>query len=147
MSKNSKIIWIEPVFFVFFGVFHIHRIWGLIDRKGYSDFWLSVMNNRDWFYFLLMGVLSLFCIIGMVIFIMNRKNNYWWRWVYIFGGGYLIFDLLAILIKLKIWESLLNWMFEVTNPYWNIILGVFIFLGLFSLCIGISLVQRHSVRK
>jgi protein-S-isoprenylcysteine O-methyltransferase Ste14 len=100
MSKNSNISWIEPVFFIFFGVFHIHRIWGLFNRKSYADFWLSVMNNRGWLYFLLMGVLLLLCITGIYIFFKNKGNNHWWRWVYIFGGVYLIFDLFAILIKL-----------------------------------------------
>ena len=144
---KSKIIWIEPVFFLFFGVFHLHRIWGLIDRKGYSDFWLSVMNNRDWFYFSLLGILSLLCIVGIAVFIKCKGHNYWWRWVYIFGGGYLLFDLFAIFIKLEIWKNLLYWMFDITNPYWNIVLGIFISLGLFSLIAGISISKKLFGRK
>lgn len=28
----------EPWFFLVFGVFHLHRIWGLVDRKSYADY-------------------------------------------------------------------------------------------------------------
>jgi hypothetical protein len=129
---------------MFFGVFHIHRIWGLLDRRGYSDFWLSVMHNRNAFYFVLMGVLTLLCIVGIAIFIKNRGNNYWWRWIYICGGGYLIFDLLAILIQWAVWENLLYWMLNITNPYWNGIWGLFICLGAFSLALGIALARKFS---
>ena len=35
---SEKIEKFEPWFFMFFGVFHFHRIWGLLDRKSYADF-------------------------------------------------------------------------------------------------------------
>jgi hypothetical protein len=142
-----KIKLIEPIFFIFFGVFHIHRVWGLFDRKGYANFWLSAMNNRDWFYFLLMGVLSLLCIMGIMVFITNKSRNYWWRWVYILGGGYLIFDLFAIFIRMEIWNSLLYWLFNIENSFWNIIWGFFIGLGFSSLILGIVLSRKLIKQK
>lgn len=51
----KKIEVYEPYFFLFFGAFHLHRIWGLIDRKSYASFWVSVMQNKRIFYFVLMG--------------------------------------------------------------------------------------------
>ena len=142
MDDQPKLFWFEKDFFLFFGIFHIHRVWGLIDRKGYSDFWLSVMNNRDWFYFALAGLLLVFCIMGIVIFIKNRDKNYWWRWIYLFGGAYLLFDLFAISVGLDFWERLLYWMYDITNPYWNILWGTFIGLGVFSSAIGISITRK-----
>ncbi len=38
MGNKSKLLWFEKYFFLFFGIFHMHRIWGLIDCRGYSDF-------------------------------------------------------------------------------------------------------------
>lgn len=147
MNEKSKIIWFEPIVFLFFGLLHLHRIWALIDRKSYSDFWLSVMNNRNWFYFALMGVMSALCIAGIIVFIKNKDKNYWWRWFYIFGGGYVLFDLLAILIGLDIWKNLLHKMFDVTSQYWNVLWGTFIGLGLISSIIGIIIIKKLLSRK
>lgn len=58
----------EPWFFIFFGLFHLHRIWGLFDRKGYADFWIKIMEEKGVFYYLLMAVLAMLCILGMVTF-------------------------------------------------------------------------------
>ena len=33
-----------------FGLFHLHRIWGLIDRNSYADFWIGVLESRGLFY-------------------------------------------------------------------------------------------------
>ncbi len=33
---KKKILAFEPWFFIFFGLFHLHRIWGLIDRNSYN---------------------------------------------------------------------------------------------------------------
>ncbi len=54
MTKEIKVY--EPVFFIFFGIFHLHRIWGLIDREAYSKFWIDVMKSKGMFYYFLMGV-------------------------------------------------------------------------------------------
>ncbi len=44
----KKIEIYEPWFFLFFGLFHLHRIWGLIDRDSYADFWIGILllQNR-----------------------------------------------------------------------------------------------------
>ncbi|MCL1964115.1 MAG: hypothetical protein FWF69_03530 [Firmicutes bacterium] len=147
MNEKPKVIWFEPVFFLFFGVFHMHRIWGLIDRNGYADFWLSIMNNRNWFYYMLTGVLSLLCVAGIVTFVRNKGQNHWWRWVYLFGGGYVLWDLFAILIGLGIWKDLLHWMLDVANPYWNILWGVFIGLGLLSFANGVFILKAFCGQR
>lgn len=45
----KKIELFEPWFFIFFGIFHLHRIWGIIDRKAYTEFWIGVMNEKGVF--------------------------------------------------------------------------------------------------
>ena len=117
----KKIYAWEPWFFMFFGLFHLHRIWGLVDRASYADFWLGILESKGVIYFVLMGILAFLCVCGIVVFCKNVKNNYWWRWIYIFGGGYLLFDLFAIAIELKIWNDLLLFMFDVHSPYWNLV--------------------------
>ncbi len=138
----KKIYAWEPWFFIFFGLFHLHRLWGLFDRKSYADFWLGILENKGIFYFILMGILALLCICGIVIFYKNMKNNYWWRWIYLFGGGYLLFDLFAIAIELNIWSKLLLFMFNVNSSYWNIVWGSFIILGAFSFGLGVKLLKQ-----
>lgn len=133
----------EPYFFMAFGLFHLHRIWGLIDRKGYAYFWLDKLNNRGAFYFILMGILALLCILGIITFIKNIKCNYWWRWIYIFGGIYLLFDLFAILFRFNFWYDILNVMFDVNSVYWNYIWIFFILLGTFSFILGIKILKRR----
>lgn len=140
----SKVIkkW-EPYFFMAFGLFHLHRIWGLVDRKGYAYFWLDKLNNRGAFYFILMGILASLCILGIITFIKNVKCNYWWRWIYIFGGIYLLFDLFAILFRFNFWYDILNVMFDVNSVYWNYIWIFFILLGTFSFILGIKILKRR----
>ncbi|MDE6763252.1 MAG: hypothetical protein K2J73_06200 [Oscillospiraceae bacterium] len=135
----KKIKVFEPWVFIFFGIFHLHRIWGLIDRKSYADFWLGIMESKGAFYYMLMGILAGLCICGIVTFL---QNNFWWRWIYIFCGGYLLFDLFAIVTGLEFWHELILKMFDVTAPYWNVIWGFFIVLGGFSLSLGIYLLRE-----
>jgi len=125
----KKIYCYEPWFFLFFGVFHLHRIWGLVDRTSYAAFWINVLENKGMIYFVLMGVLAFLCILGMITFFKNLHHNYWWRWIYLFGGGYVLFDLFAIAIGLDVWHKLLMAMFDVTAPYWNLLWGGFVILG------------------
>ena len=68
MNKTPKIIWLEPVIFVFLGLLHLHRVWAFIDRERYADFWLFLYNSRDWFYFVLMGIMAALCISGILVF-------------------------------------------------------------------------------
>ena len=138
----KKIYAWEPWFFIFFGIFHLHRIWGLFDRVSYADFWLGILENKGAFYFILMGILAFLCVCGIITFIKNRKHNYWWRWIYILGGGYLLFDLCAIAIGWEIWNNLLLLMFDITLPYWNLIWGFFITLGAFVFALGVKLLKQ-----
>ena len=71
----KKIYNYEPWFFIFFGIFHLHRIWGFVDRESYAGFWINVMENKGAFYFVLMGILAVFCVLGIVTFFKNRSNN------------------------------------------------------------------------
>lgn len=34
----KKIYHYEPWFFIFFGIFHLHRIWGMVERESYAAF-------------------------------------------------------------------------------------------------------------
>lgn len=143
----KKVEIFEPWFFIFFGVFHLHRIWGIFDRRSYASFWLGVMENKGLFYYFLMGCLSMLCILGIITFFKNLKNNYWWRWIYIFGGSYLLFDLFAIATGLKFWQELLMKMFDISAPYWNLLWSVFILMGGAVFIIGISLLFKRKNRK
>lgn len=147
MEGKSKVYWFEPIVFLFFGVFHLHRIWGLINRPAYSNYWISVMNDRGIVYLILMIVLSLLCLMGIITFCKNIGKNPWWRWIYILGGGYVLFDLFAILTKVVIWNKLLLYMFEISNPYWNVIWGSFIIIGFLSLLLGISILKQIIEKK
>lgn len=141
----KKIYSFEPCFFLFFGLFHLHRIWGLIDRQAYAAFWIGVMEKRGIFYFLLMGILAVLCVLGMVTFFANLRRNYWWRWIYIFGGGYLLFDLFAITTGLRFWHELILAMFDVTASYWNLLWGGFVVLGGGVFVLGCLLLKRVGV--
>ena len=125
----KKIEIFEPWVFIFFGAFHLHRIWGLFDRKSYADFWIGAMEHKNWFYFLLMGILAILCILGIKTFFKNLHHNYWWRWIYIFGGVYVLFDLFAIVIGWKFWHELITKMYDINAYYWNLLWLLFILLG------------------
>lgn len=146
-EKNMRKIYAwEPWFFIFFGLFHMHRIWGLIHRQSYADFWLGILAEKGLFYFALMGLLALLCICGIIVFFRHMKSNFCWRWIYLFGGGYLLFDLFAIAIDLKVWNRLLLMMFDVQSPYWNGIWGFFILLGAFVLGLGCVLFYQRRTQ-
>ena len=124
----------------------MHRIWALIDRQSYADFWMGIYEEKGVTYFVLMGLLAGLCILGIVTFIRERKANYLWRWIYIFGGIYVLFDLFAIAIGLEVWQKLLEVMFDITSPYWNIIWGFFILLGTAVFILGIKLMFKRKER-
>lgn len=135
----KKIEPFEPWIFIFFGVFHLHRIWGLIDRKSYADFWLNIMESKGILYYLLMGVLAVLCIWGIRTFFKNIHNNFWWRWIYVLCGGYVLFDLFAIATKMAFWHELILKMYDIHAPYWNIVWIFFIVLGGVSFTLGVKL--------
>ncbi len=143
----KKIAFYEPWFFLLFGVFHLHRIWGIFDRKSYASFWIGVLESRNAFYYGLMAVLVLCCLLGIISFFKNLHRNYWWRWIYIVGGCYLLFDLFAIYTGLRFWNELLLWMFDTDSPYWNMIWFMFILLGGFVFCLGIQLLIKYQSEK
>ena len=87
------------------------------------------MEEKGLFYFLLMGILSVFSILGIVVFFKNLGQNFVWRWIYLFGGCYLLFDLFAIATGLSFWYKLLYAMFNVSAWYCNFVWGGFILLG------------------
>jgi len=144
MKIKSRVYWYEAIFFLFFGVFHLHRIWGLFDKNGYATYWLFVMKDKDIIYYLLMIILITLCIVGIIVFIKSKSNNYWWRWIYIFGAGYVLFDISAITLEISWWNSLLQFMFDVNNPYWNIIWGLFILMGLLSFVLGLYIFKLNK---
>lgn len=81
MGDMKKIYMFEPWFFMFLGIFHLHRIWGLVDRSSYAEFWINVMESQGLFYFAFMGILTVFCVLGIVTFFKRLRHNYWWRWI------------------------------------------------------------------
>ena len=141
---ERKILPWEPWFFLAFGLFHLHRIWGLIDRSSYASFWLGILEKKGLFYFLLMGILAALCVLGIAAFVKNRRNNFWWRWIYLFGGAYLLFDLSAIVLNLAFWNKLLLWMFDTTSIYWNFVWSFFLLLGGFAFVLGINLLLKRK---
>ena len=137
----KKIEMFEPWFFMLFGVFHLHRIWGLLDRKSYADLWIGIMEHKGWFYCLLMGFLAILCIFGIKTFLKNLHHNYWWRWIYIFGGSYVLFDLFAIATGLEFWHKLILQMYDISASYWNILWILFIIMGGAVFVLGIRLLK------
>lgn len=130
-----------------FGLFHLHRIWGLIDKKAYADFWIEILNNRGVPYYSIMGVLFFLCILGIITFFKNLHNNYWWRYIYLFGGAYVLFDLFAIATGLKFWHELLLKMFDISSPYWNVIWSAFVLLGGAVFTLGLILLKQMKSER
>lgn len=141
---EKKIIAWEPWLFIFFGLFHLHRIWGMFDRTSYAGFWIDILENKGLLYFILMGTLAFFCVLGVITFCRNIHNNYWWRWIYLFGGIYVLFDLYAIAVGLEFWNKFLLWMYDVNSPYWNLIWFSFVLLGGFVFVLGIKLLMQRK---
>ncbi|MGI6174469.1 MAG: hypothetical protein ACOYI8_11340 [Christensenellales bacterium] len=140
----KKIYAWEPWVFIFFGLFHLHRIWALFDRASYASFWMGILKVKGMLYFLLMGILAILCIIGIATFFRERKNNFRWRWIYICGGCYVLFDLLAIATGMKFWHRVLSWMFDTNSPHWNALWIAFILLGGFVFVLGIRLLAEYK---
>lgn len=141
MKKIEKF---EPFIFMFFGIFHLHRIWGLVDRRSYADFWLGVMEQKNFIYFLLMIILAVLCIGGIGIFFKNLHHNFWWRWIYVLCGGYVLFDLFAIAAGLEFWHTLILGMYDVSAPYWNLLWLSFILIGVLSFAFGFKLMVANK---
>ena len=141
-AAKQPIYWFEPWFFLLFGLFHLHRIWGLFDRRGYAGFWLGVLEERGPLYFSLMGLLAALCFAGLWAFFRCRRDNPWW--LYVFGGGYVLWDLFAIAAGLDFWRALLYGMFDVSSPFWNLIWGGFTALGGGVFLLGLFLLRQRT---
>ena len=140
----KKVAVFEPWFFLFFGAFHLHRIWGLLDRKSYADFWMGLMINKGMLYYVISGVLAVLCILGIGTFLKNIRHNYWWRWIYVLGGSYLLFDLFAVAAGLGFWHKLLLKMYDVSAAYWTVLWLVFIWMGGASFALGLFLLIERK---
>ncbi|MDI9469915.1 MAG: hypothetical protein QM296_06895 [Bacillota bacterium] len=145
--RVKRILAYEPWFFIFFGVFHLHRIWAILDRDSYAAFWLGLMENRGLIYCFIMGLLAILCVIGIVTFLHERRRNFWWRWIYLLGGLYVLFDLFAIATRISFWQRLLLTMFDTSSPAWNAVWFSFILLGALSFLLGVHLLQRYVEAK
>ncbi len=148
VTKNHSaaapvICWFEPWFFLLFGLFHLHRVWGLADREAYAAFWLGVLERRGVLYFALMGLLAALCIAGLWAFVRYWRGHVWWRWIYVLGGGYVLWDLFAIAAGLDIWRKLLYSMFDTALPCWNFLWGGFVLLGAAAFAWGAALLARR----
>ena len=55
----KKIEIYEPFFFLFFGAFHLPRVWGLVDRQSYADFWMGLMRSKGALYYLLFDLFAI----------------------------------------------------------------------------------------
>lgn len=84
--------------------------------------------------------------LGIVAFFKNRNNNYWWRWIYLFSGGYLLFDLFAIATGLEFWYKLILAMYDVTASYWDLLWGGVILMGGLVFVLGCSLIKKRFIR-
>jgi len=146
-KADRQIYFWEPWFFIFFGIFHLHRIWALIDRASYASFWMGILENKGWPYFLIMGLLGTLCVLGIITFVRSLKHNYLWRWIYIMGGAYLLFDLFAIATGMKAWMDLLSIMFDTHSGYWVPVWSSFIVMGAAVSVLGIILLRKRSESK
>jgi len=126
----------ESLFFLFFGLFHIHRIWAFIDSKSYNKFWLELLENRDISFFILGFLLFIITVIAIIYFIKNFKDKKWWRWIYLFGGIYLVIDSILNLLNVNIIKNIVVKMYTLKQPYYDILWGLFIILGI--ICFIIS---------
>lgn len=134
--------------YVFFGVFHLHRIWALVERSSYAKFWLSVLQSRGIIYFILLAIMMLLCLGGFIAFVRNRRYNFWWRYLYLLGGAYVVFDLFAIYFELPVWKEVIYTMFDTSNSNWTLIWGGgFIGMGALSLVLGIRLIMTYMGQR
>ena len=138
----KKIQLFEPWFFIAFGVFQLHRIWGLIDEKAYIDFWMNTAGQNSIVYYFIIGVLEILCIMGIITFFKNIHSNYRWRWLYFAGAALILFDLSAISAGSVIGRVLLSAMFGINYLCRRSLLMLLLAAGTFSFILGIDLLVR-----
>ena len=127
----------ESLFFLFFGLFHIHRIWAFIDAQSYNSLWLNILENRNTFFYILGILLIIITVIAILFFIKEYKSKKWWRWIYLFGGTYVLIDSILNLLNINIMKNIIMKMYTLKQPYYNILWIIFIIIGV--LCIFISI--------
>jgi hypothetical protein len=127
---------LEALFFFIFGLFHIHRIWAFIDSQSYNEFWLNFLEKRDVLFFILGILFIVITIVVILYFIKSYKEKKWWRWVYLFGGVYLFIDIILNLLNNNFIKNIVIKMYTLEQPYYNILWGLFIALGVICIVIG-----------
>ena len=128
---------LESLFFLLFGLFHIHRIWAFIDAQSYNNFWLNILDNRNAFFYIL-GILLIIILLTVIIFFVKEyKNKKWWRWIYLFGGTYLLIDITLNLLNINMMKNIIIKMYTLKQPFYSILWITFILIGIS--CIFISL--------
>jgi predicted ferric reductase len=127
---------LESLVFLFFGLFHAHRIWAFVDSKSYNKFWLNILESRGTFFIIFGLLLLIMSIIVIIYFIKNFKYKKWWRWIYFFGGVYLIIDTILNLLNNNFIKNVVIKMYTIKQPYYSILWGLFIILGI--ICIILS---------
>ena len=138
---------LESLFFFFFGLFHTHRIWAFIDKKSYNEFWLNLLKNRG-FPFFILGVLLLIALIFLMIyFVKSFKEHKWWRWIYLFGGVYLFIDIILNMLNNNFMKNIVIKMYSMEQPYYYILWGIFITLGVICIIIGKYLWNYNDNKK
>jgi uncharacterized membrane protein len=130
---------LESLFFLFFGLFHIHRIWAFIDSKSYNNFWLGLLGNRGPSFFFLGILLIIVSIIVILYFLKNYKAKKWWRWIYLLGGIYVSIDSILNLLNNNFIKNVVIKMYTVEQSYYYILWGLFILLGMVCIIICIYL--------
>ncbi|MDD6268663.1 MAG: hypothetical protein PUA84_01210 [Oscillospiraceae bacterium] len=132
----------EPWFFIAFGVFQLHRIWGLIDEQAYIDFWLNTVGQNSMVYYFIIGILEILCIMGIITFFRNIRRNYRWRMLYFAGAALILADLSAISAGSVMGRFLLSAMFGVNYICRRSLLMLLLAAGTFSFILGTDLLVR-----
>lgn len=131
--KETYTLRSEAILFLFFGMFHIHRIWAFIDPEAYSKFWLGLVSTQGKEYYALGIILVGMSISLIILFVLNIKRLFWWRWFYLIGGLYVLIDVCLNLLEVDFMQRAIVWLFTVEGVLWYIIWGNFVLLGLLSL--------------
>ena len=137
----------ESLFYLFFGLFHMHRIWAFIDSKTYNDFWLSVLNNRNVLFNILGTILIILSIVLLIYFLNHYKENKWWRWIYLFGGIYVFVDCILNILNNNVIKYVVIKMYTLKQPFYNILWGFFILLGICCIIISRYLWNYYDRKK
>jgi hypothetical protein len=136
MNLNINKYRMESLFFLFFGLFHIHRIWAFIDSKSYNKFWLNILVSRGAFLYIFGSLLLIISIIVILYFIKNFTDKKCWRWIYLFGGLYLIWDTVLNLLNNDFIKNIVIKMYTIKQPYYSILWVLFIILGIICLIVS-----------